>query len=276
MAPLEIKTYKIQTDKLKKSDRPVRMALLADLHDQLWGEGQEKLLRAIDRLSVDMVLCAGDMVLSKKQRGMEHALLLFRRLRERNLPVYACNGNHESRLRESVEGRKKEYLYYVDKLHKMGVHLLINESTFVQVRNTPLQIHGYEMPMEYYHKFCRLSYGTKDLYHKLGRPRPEIFHILLAHNPVYFRTYARWGADLTVSGHLHGGLIRIPGIGGLITPQVKLFPKYDRGLYQIDGRYLAVSPGLGGHTVPIRIFNPPQLFGITIEGTGENGTICKN
>ena len=62
MAPLEIKTYKIQTDKLKKSDRPVRMALLADLHDQLWGEGQEKLLRAIDRLSVDMVLCAGDMV----------------------------------------------------------------------------------------------------------------------------------------------------------------------------------------------------------------------
>ena len=102
MAPLEIKTYKIQTDKLKKSDRPVRAVLLSDLHDQLWGTGQDQLLQAIDGLSPDLVLCAGDMVLSKKRRGMDHALLLFRELIKRQLPVYACNGNHESRIAENV------------------------------------------------------------------------------------------------------------------------------------------------------------------------------
>ena len=99
-----------------------------------------------------------------------------------------------------------------------------------------------------------------------GIPDPEVFHILLAHNPVYFDTYAAWGADLTLSGHLHGGIIRIPGIGGLITPQAQLFPKYDRGLISVNGKYMVVSAGLGEHTVPIRIFNPPQLILITVEG----------
>lgn len=267
MTPLESKTYQIHTEKLKKSDRPVRIVLLADLHDQMWGKGQEELLQKIDALSADLVLCAGDMVLSKRQRGMDHALLLFRELRKRNLPVFACNGNHESRLRECGGDRRREYLYYMRQLQEMGVHVLVNESCMVQVKDTAFEIHGYEMPIAYYDKFCRLSYGIKDLYEKLGKPQSDAFHILLAHNPVYFPTYARWGADLTLSGHLHGGLIRIPGIGGLVTPQVKLFPKYDRGLYQIEDHYMAVSPGLGGHTVPIRIFNPPQVFGITIEGT---------
>lgn len=276
MAPLEIKTYKIQTDKLKKSDRPVHAVLLSDLHDQLWGTGQDQLLQAIDGLSPDLVLCAGDMVLSKKRRGMDHALLLFRELIKRQLPVYACNGNHESRMRECEGDRKREYIYYTKQLQQMGVQLLINESCMAKIGSARFKIHGYEMPMEYYKKFCMRSYGTKDLYMKLGRPDKSPFHILLAHNPVYFRTYARWGADLTVSGHLHGGLIRIPGIGGLVTPQVKLFPKYDRGLYEINGRYMAVSPGLGGHTVPIRICNPPQVFGIIIKGTREDGTVGKD
>lgn len=276
MAPLEIKTFRIQTDKLKKSDRFVRAVLLADLHDQLWGTGQKQLLQAIEELSPDLVLCAGDMVLSKKRRGMDHALLLFQELTKRRIPVFACNGNHESRMREGNGDRKKEYLYYTRQLQEMGVQLLINDSCTAKIGTAKFAIHGYEMPMAYYDKFCRRSYGTKDLYEKLGRPKPDQFHILLAHNPVYFPTYARWGADLTLSGHLHGGLIRIPGIGGLVTPQMKLFPRYDRGLYEIDGHYMAVSPGLGGHTVPIRICNPPQVLGIIIEGTRKDGTVSKN
>ena len=108
--------------------------------------------------------------------------------------------------------------------------------------------------------------SRKALREKFGIPDPEAFHILLAHNPVYFDTYAAWGADLTLSGHLHGGIIRIPGIGGLITPQAQLFPKYDRGLISVNGKYMVVSAGLGEHTVPIRIFNPPQLILITVEG----------
>ena len=64
---------------------------------------------------------------------------------------------------------------------------------------------------------------------------------------------------MTVSGHLHGGIIRIPGIGGVISPQARLFPKYDAGHFQKDGRDLVVSRGLGTHTINIRIFNPAEL-----------------
>ena len=132
------------------------------------------------------------------------------------------------------------------------------------------------MPLKYYRKFCSLPYDIQDLQRHFGNPGKDAYHILLAHNPVYFEQYARWGADLTLSGHLHGGIIRIPGIGGLITPQARLFPRYDRGLFEKDGKYMVVSPGLGEHTVPIRIFNPPQLIGIVIKGTGEDGITRKD
>ena len=83
---------------------------------------------------------------------------------------------------------------------------------------------------------------------------------------IYFDSYAWWGADLTVSGHLHGGIIRIPGIGGIITPQAKLFPRYDAGQFKKNGKNLVVSRGLGTHTVNIRIFNPAELSVIRLKG----------
>lgn len=72
-------------------------------------------------------------------------------------------------------------------------------------------VYGYELPLSFYKKFRQLPFEGQDLREKFGIPDPEAFHILLAHNPVYFDTYAAWGADLTLSGHLHGGIIRIPG-----------------------------------------------------------------
>ena len=82
---------------------------------------------------------------------------------------------------------------------------------------------------------------------------------MLAHHPAYFDAYASWGADLTLSGHLHGGMIRLPFVGGLVSPQMRLFPKYDKGLYTKKGKKLIVSAGLANHTVNIRINNPPEL-----------------
>ena len=77
----------------------------------------------------------------------------------------------------------------------------------------------------------------------VGKPQPGEYHILLAHFPRYFPTYAAWGADLTLSGHNHGGIIRLPGIGGLVGPDPGLFPKYDHGEFTIDGRKMIVSAG---------------------------------
>ncbi|HBN56770.1 MAG TPA: serine/threonine protein phosphatase [Lachnospiraceae bacterium] len=265
---MEIKTYEIQTSKLKKGEKPLRLAMLSDLHDRLWGQGQRKLLDAIDSLVPDLILCAGDMLTGGEQAAMDHTLLLFRELSKRRPPVITCNGNHESRMRYQTGIYKDQYTYYTGKLKEYGVKVLVNESCAVKVRSAGVQVYGYEMPLAYYHKFRTPGYDGEDLYRQFGVPDGETYNILLAHNPVYFKAYAAWGADLTLSGHLHGGIIRIPGIGGLITPQARLFPRYDRGLFERNGKYLAVSPGLGEHTVPVRILNPPQLFCIIIKGTG--------
>ena len=62
-----------------------------------------------------------------------------------------------------------------------------------------------------------------------------------------------------MSGHLHGGIIRLPFLGGVISPQMQIFPRYDRGLYKLDGKKLIVNAGLGDHTIKMRINNPPEM-----------------
>ena len=91
-----------------------------------------------------------------------------------------------------------------------------------------------------------------------------MFQILLAHNPAYAREYIRWGADVTFCGHNHGGLIRIPGIGSVISPQFTWFPKYDAGDFKQEGNHVIVSRGMGTHTFHIRIFNRAELLSVTL------------
>ena len=98
----------------------------------------------------------------------------------------------------------------------------------------------------------------------LGPASKEKYQILLAHNPDYFENYAQWGADLVLSGHVHGGIMRLPLLGGVISPTLLLFPKYDGGLFKKGSSAMILSRGLGTHTLPIRIFNPGELILFTI------------
>ena len=83
---------------------------------------------------------------------------------------------------------------------------------------------------------------------------------MLTLRPYYFDTYAEYGADLVLSGHIHGGIVRFPLLGGLISPQMELFPKYDAGIYEKNGTTMIVTRGLGTHFPPIRIANRPELI----------------
>ena len=196
---------------------------------------------------------------------MDAAMSLMDELTKK-YPVYCVNGNHEQRLKEFPDRYGEQYQKYSDAIKSFGVHLLENSCERLEINRMPITVWGYELPIEYYRRGRKAELLEMQITEVLGAPDENSFNILLAHNPVYFPTYAAWGADLTLAGHLHGGIIRIPGIGGVITPQVKLFPEYDRGFFERNGKYMAVSAGLGEHTVPIRIFNPPQLILLTIEG----------
>lgn len=90
------------------------------------------------------------------------------------------------------------------------------------------------------------------------------YGVLLAHNPLCFDSYAKWGADLTLCGHVHGGMIRLPFAGGLLSPEREFFPKYSAGIYEHSGKKMIVSRGLGSGTFGIRILNRPEIVVITL------------
>lgn len=95
--------------------------------------------------------------------------------------------------------------------------------------------------------------------------RTESYKILLAHNPAYVDAYKKWGADLILCGHLHGGIVRVPGIGCIITPQFFLLPKYSGELTQEGDQTIVVSRGLGTHTVNLRLFNTSEVISLKLK-----------
>lgn len=258
MSEFKIFHYPIKTRKLSCGTE-LTFVLLADLHNHSYGRGNARLLEAIKAQKPDAVLVAGDMLVAAPGVSFEPALTFMQKLREAGFPVYYGNGNHEYRMRVYPETYGSMYEDYTGALKECGVCLLENQSVSLTKGRDRLTIYGYELDRKYYQKLHQEPFVPEELKKALGEPDSKTYNILLAHNPVYFEDYARWGADLTLSGHLHGGIIRIPGIGGLITPQARLFPKYDAGYFQREGKSLVVSRGLGTHTVNLRIFNPAEL-----------------
>ena len=92
------------------------------------------------------------------------------------------------------------------------------------------------------------------------------FNILLAHNPLFIDDYSRWGADLVLSGHMHGGIIRIPIIGvGIASPEKDYFPKYDAGEFKVGNTTMIVNRGIGASSSGLRVFNKPEISVITLK-----------
>lgn len=246
--------------KSKKIKSPVTIVMLADLHNQVYGENGEILLREIDLFSPDFVCLAGDMLIGNSKVSFEPAQNVVMELAKK-YPVYYGLGNHESRMRLDTDIYGTLYEDYMEPIKSLGVNVLVNECAEIEVKDQRFRIYGYDLPAKYFEKFNRHVFGKEQMEALLGicENSKECYQILLAHNPVYFQQYAAWGADLTLSGHLHGGIIRLPLIGGVITPQAKLFPRYCAGEYQIADSTLIVSRGLGTHTIPIRFNNKPEL-----------------
>ncbi len=246
--------------KSKKIKSPVTIVMLADLHNQEYGENNEILLGEIRKNSPDFVCLAGDMLIGHSKIPYEIGQNAVMAL-AKEYPVFYGLGNHEARMRQDREIYGTRYEDYMEPIEALGVKVLINEHAQISVKNNHFCIYGYDLPPKYFKKFNRYVFEATQLGAVLGKcdERESCYNILLAHNPVYFQQYAAWGADLTLSGHLHGGIIRLPLIGGVITPQAKLFPRYSAGKYKIGEKEMVVSRGLGTHTIPIRFNNKPEL-----------------
>lgn len=252
-------TYEIRSDKITK---PCTMALLSDLHNKSFGKNNSRLLAAIDELSPDGILVAGDMLTAWKGADFGHALSLVENLAAR-YPVYYGMGNHEYRLGLYPEDYPGMYEGYLAGLRRAGIEPLINETAFLPEWN--IAVCGAQIDRAYFKHFRREPMEADYLPKLLGEPRRDMFQLLIAHNPVYFDVYADWGADLVVAGHVHGGIMRLPVLGGVLSPTLTLFPKYDGGIFHEKKSAMILSRGLSSHTPPIRIFNPGELVEIRLK-----------
>lgn len=261
MSKIKMKSYRLSVSGRKgKPEKPIRIAVIGDLHNRKFGEGNNRLVSAILGQYPDMVFCVGDMTVCKpgKETKPETALALLKRL-ACDCPVYCINGNHEFRSKAYPRTYPNVYSKWVNGLRSGGVVLLEDEKTYIECNGVTLVLYGFELPLKYYKKRSREILPAEEIREHLGEPEEDRYNILLAHNPEYFESYALWGADLTLSGHLHGGSVRLPVVGGVISPGLRLFPKYDHGLYEKYAHKMVVTSGLGTHSIAMRINNPPEV-----------------
>lgn len=260
----KVTRYTIYSDKLKDLKEDINIVVLADLHNHVYGKENDTLIKAIEGEDPDIILVAGDLIVAKPNENMDVAIDLMQRL-AKNYPIYYGLGNHEYRLKIYPKQYGDMYEKYLKAIQNENIHVLDNKSAKITVKNTILNIYGLEIEREYYQRFVKTELPLGYVDSLMGSANQQEYNILLAHNPKYFLSYAKWGADLTLAGHIHGGLIRIPYLGGLASPQVEFFPKYDGGLFREGESTMILSRGLGTHTINVRVNNRAELVSIRLK-----------
>ena len=256
--------YVYADSRIKKDFRAV---VLADLHNKSYGKDNKQLSEAIDSLSPDMILIAGDMVNGRARENVDGTVRFLESLAKK-YPVYYENGNHEMRLDLYRDRFGDKYDRYCESLKEAGVNQLVNER--ITLDEYGVTVIGSEMNKKHYKRMGIVPMEKGELLETVGAPDSENLNILLAHNPDFFEDYAEYGAEVVFSGHVHGGIVRVPFINkGVLSPNVSFFPKYTQGEYKKGNTTMIVSRGLGAHTIPFRMFNPGDLVVVDFKSAHE-------
>ena len=228
-----------------------KIAHVSDLHNAVFGRKNEKLLSLIRAAKPDIIAITGDLI-DSRHTDIDSALAFVEAAAE-IAPVYYVTGNHESRLDfDEIEPR----------LIAAGARVLRNEAEDIGRGGERIRLAGIDDP-----SFIRTG-GTAE-----ERAAAELeqlgdgggtFTVLLAHRPELVEVYAEYGAGLVLSGHAHGGQVRLPLLGGLYAPGQGLLPEYDSGLYSLGETQMVVSRGLGNSVAPLRVNNRPELVIVTL------------
>ena len=233
--------------------------MITDLHAGIYGEAQQNLLRAVRRQEPDAVLLVGD--IADDEVPNDGVWMLLSELGGK-YPCFYVSGNHEfwSGNAETVKQDIEAY----------GVEVLEGEGCMLEVRGQKLQIFGVDDP-DCFGGGARLTDGSSEAWQAQlaaceSQREEGVYSVLMSHRPELVQDYEDSGFDLAVSGHAHGGQIRIPLIlNGLYAPNQGWFPAYAGGRYRLnESTVLIVSRGLCRNELP-RVFNRPELVMVEIE-----------
>ncbi len=238
-----------------------RIALLSDLHGKSFGRENSRLIAKIQEQSPDVIFLDGDMIdRSADQTDVQELLRLIERLHE-IAPVYFAPGNHE------LEYMKTD-ASLLTQVAEAGAVVVNDSYVDVIIAGQPLRIGG-TMGHAFYFGRSEDEFSSSPEYQFLKTfEDTDVPKICLAHMPdtfIFNGAYNLWNVDLVLSGHTHGGLIRLPFIGGLYAPMQGWFPEYDRGYFCLgEHMQMVISAGLSGHGVIPRINNPPEVVVIDL------------
>ncbi len=246
---ISITEVKITSSKIPSSFKGYKILQISDLHNKKFGDNQDVLIQKIKSIDPDIIAITGDLIDSKSYDA-EVSMQLIREM-VKKYPVYFVTGNHEqwSGKYNSLEKELKKY----------GVNVLRNEHVGIRKGEQEINLLGIDDP--------EFGTGNRDegniIIDEIKKAKiemqPDRYNVLLSHRPEFIKEYTNERLDLVLSGHAHGGQVRLPFIGGLVAPNQGVLPKYTAGLYVEQNTSMVVSRGLGNSIIPQRILNRPEI-----------------
>ncbi len=240
---IQTETLVFSSPRLPGAFDGLRMVQVSDLHGKEFGPGNEKLLAAVADLKPDLIAVTGDVIDAPDQLT---TLPPLARGLAAIAPTYYVTGNHEWAIREADTVKNL--------LRECGVTVLSNEALPLERAGEKIILAGIDDPNGPYDQKT-----PETLAEEIRQTNGDAYVLLLAHRNEYHETYARAGFDLTLVGHAHGGIIRLPFTDGLVDTRRQLFPSYTAGRYVLEQGELMVSRGLGNVGRTLRLFNRPHL-----------------
>ncbi|MFI3326105.1 MAG: metallophosphoesterase [Clostridia bacterium] len=244
-----VSDIKYNNNKVPKEFIGYKIVQISDFHNTKFGKN---LFNKIKSCNADIMVITGDMI-DRRDYRLDIAVDFIRKI---DIPIYFVSGNHEA-WTYKYEEIKQAFL-------NENVIILENEKINIVKNKAKLNLHGVRDP------------GFMTEGYEFETPKDEInqylktkvdkseFNILLSHRPELMETYVDNEIDLVLTGHAHGGQIRLPFIGGLYAPSQGVLPKYDGGLYKENKTTMYLSRGIGKSKFPFRIFNRPEIVSITL------------
>lgn len=266
---LKLTEYCVSVNNLPRSFEDYKILFLSDLHNTIYEHENEFVFRLIEEKKPDIIVLGGDMIVCRpnQEQNNRNTARFIQRLSEK-LPVYYAMGNHESGValnRHDTEGAWEEYLNDLDLKSYPNIHFMRNEICEIKKNEDAIRIIGFELKGKYYRRFIAKKLTVQMMKEWVGNSKKDKCNVLIAHHPDYFSVYEQWGADLCLSGHNHGGLVRLPFLGGVISPRLHIFPKYDKGLFFKNDAVMVLSGGMGQHSMKLRVNNFPECVMIILK-----------
>ena len=252
---LEANEIHLESSRVPKGFDGFKLSHVSDLHNKEFGKNHRKIIAKINEFAPDAIAITGDLI-DRRITKLSVAMDFIKRA-VKIAPIYYVTGNHEKRS-ENYSILKRELL-------SAGVNIMDNRYVMLHRNGDVIQLMGLG-DFAVSEPFSSDMYGemVSKIIAPMKREHKLDFTVLLAHRPEYFYAYATENIDVTLTGHSHGGQIRLPGIGGLYAPGQGFLPKYCGGVYHKEKSVLISSRGLGNTSrFPMRINNHPEILGIT-------------